>query len=616
MSTTIASSQNKNQSSVDPIPERISLLREMMVRVSHDKYRVAVQRRWNILEDYPEYAELSLPEREALAFASFLERQPAFIQNHELIVGGRSLFGPQWQAGEVQDTLDHDSISATAGENIDENTEHLDYGPHWAPAELVTGKRWDLNCFPHYTTKEERAQEKAKGFCPLDARPDNHFAPDYGHMLKMGISGLKEQVSYQLSMNPTPEQRNYWNGMIIALEAMSGVCMQYSALATQMAQVSRSEKRRAELLQIAEVCRAISYHPPKGLWQALQLYQFYQIFMLIEHASFVGPGRFDVNVQSFWDDSINSGELSHDEARELVACFLIKLSDQTDCFFDDGLNIVIGGVDKYGNDITSDLTYAALDATEWIHLASPQMCVRFHENSPEKLYERSTEVLATGTGMPIIINDGPYIKGMLAQGIALEDARNYAIDTCEILALPGQAHIFRGAIMSLEIIQPLMEKLHTFDTFEDFFYELKKDYVALIHRELKNTNEFISDPLTLSPMVIKSLGFQDAINRGSSVRKDGYKYNHTGLLIGGIINLINIVASIKVAVYEKQWVDAESLQKALGSDWKDAEALRLRLKNMSPKWGNDEDSVDTICSEMIDLYAEQLKDQKNPWGGP
>jgi formate C-acetyltransferase len=587
----------------------------MMVSVSHNKYRVAVDRRWNILDDHPEYVSMSLPERQALAFQSFLRRQPVFIQDEELIVGGRTLFGPQWEAGQVEDTVDHDSISATAGESVDENTEHLDYGPHWAPAELVTGKRWDLNCFPHYTTKEERQAEKEKGYCPLDARPDNHFAPDYAHMLKMGLPGLKEQINNQLSMGASDEQRDYWKGMLIALDAMSEFCMEYSKLASEMAKVSVSTQRQQELKTIAKVCEHISKEAPHGLWEALQLYQFLQIFMLMEHASFVGPGRLDTNVQAFWDHSIKSGELNFDEARELLACFLIKLSDQTDCFFDDGLNIVIGGVDSEGNDVTTDLTYAALDATEWIHLASPQMCVRFHDNTPEKLYDRCTEVLATGAGMPIIINDGPYIKGLLAYGVKIEDARNYAIDTCEILALPGQAHVFRGAIMSLEIVQPIMEKLDRYENFEAFYDDIKNAYVELIHRELKNTNEFISDPLSLSPMVVKSLGFQDAVLRGSSVRKDGYVYNHTGLLIGGIINLVNIIAAVKVAVFEKKWVEARVLQEVLIDNWNGAEALRLKLKNTTPKWGNDDDSVDLICTEMMDLYADQLKGEKNPWGG-
>jgi formate C-acetyltransferase len=243
------------------------------------------------------------------------------------------------------------------------------------------------------------------------------------------------------------------------------------------------------------------------------------------------------------------------------------------------------------------------------------MCVRFHDNTPEKLYDRCTEVLATGAGMPIIINDGPYIKGLLAYGVKIEDARNYAIDTCEILALPGQAHVFRGAIMSLEIVQPIMEKLDRYENFEAFYDDIKNAYVELIHRELKNTTEFISDPLSLSPMVVKSLGFQDAVLRGSSVRKDGYVYNHTGLLIGGIINLVNIIAAVKVAVFEKKWVEARVLQEVLIDNWNGAEALRLKLKNTTPKWGNDDDSVDLICTEMMDLYADQLKGEKNPWGG-
>jgi formate C-acetyltransferase len=97
------------------------------------------------------------------------------------------------------------------------------------------------------------------------------------------------------------------------------------------------------------------------------------------------------------------------------------------------------------------------------------------------------------------------------------------------------------------------------------------------------------------------------------VKEGGAVYDWISGLQVGIANMGNALAAIKRLVYEDKSVTKEELLAALGTDFagEKGEILRLKLLNKAPKYGNDDDYVDSITVESYRAYMDEIKRYRN-----
>ena len=62
--------------------------------------------------------------------------------------------------------------------------------------------------------------------------------------------------------------------------------------------------------------------------------------------------------------------------------------------------ITIGGVDKEGKDVTSEMTYLVLETAEAMRTLEPSLAMRYHDGTPDRLISKVTDVLHKGIGYP------------------------------------------------------------------------------------------------------------------------------------------------------------------------------------------------------------------------
>src|SRR5699024_4410587 len=241
------------------------------------------------------------------------------------------------------------------------------------------------------------------------------------------------------------------------------------------------------------------------------------------------------------------------------------------------------GIDKYGRDAVSDLSYQVLQATMNTRLAEPNVSVKYNmAKNPDSFLRKTAEAIKIGAGMPAFHNDDEGIKMMMNKGVPLDEAWDWNPCGCVETNLSGRmkqhtdyAEINLGGMVELVLTNGVDRKsgeqvsIQTgdpkdFETFEDFTNALKAqiDYAVELLAVACQALDQLTYEYRATPVL--SLGYPDCMEKGIDYAKGGVKYNiGNGIVSVGIADIINSIASVKKNVYEDKTMTMGELLKAL-----------------------------------------------------
>ena len=328
-------------------------------------------------------------------------------------------------------------------------------------------------------------------------------------------------------------------------------------------------------------------------------------------------------------------------------------SDQADAINHWGQNILLSGMLPDGSDATSALTYLFLNAHEKVKMTSPVLTVRMHKNSPPELLHRVAEVLKTGGGMPYINNDDIIVSAYEAMGIPREDGCKYANSNCWETLIQGMTNqeMIRGlnflyfielAINNGEpfiygdlrrqipipdrrepisfgsnmcISYEIFDGLATGDAasyacFEDLMYawKLQMDHaITASMAYIASTIRKYGSHGRLGSNASLSYLTQGCVESLTDTLQMGSKYDMWHLMGEAVSNAADAFAAIKKFVFEDKVLTLPELVDMLKSNWagEEGEALRRHFVNGAPKFGNNDDYVDSIAAEMVDHFSKR-----------
>jgi formate C-acetyltransferase len=328
-------------------------------------------------------------------------------------------------------------------------------------------------------------------------------------------------------------------------------------------------------------------------------------------------------------------------------------NDQADAINHWGQNILLSGLLPGGGDATNAVTYLFLNAHEKFSMTSPVLTVRMHKNTPPELLERSAEVLKTGGGMPYINNDDVIVSAWEALGVPREDACKYANSNCWETLIQGMSN--QEMIRGLNFLYCLELALNngapfvfgdiakkekkpdrhnpvsfsndtgiaykiidgaatgdpgTFKTFEDLMYAWKLQLDSIMQKTMDYVyRELMRDGShgPLSSNSILSVLTRGCVESLTDITHRGAKYDLWHLMGEAVSNAADAAAAIKKFVFEEKVVSLPRLVELLKGNWAGEEGKNLRLKfvNDAPKFGNNNDYVDTIAKEMVGFFTER-----------
>ncbi|PKP58657.1 formate C-acetyltransferase/glycerol dehydratase family glycyl radical enzyme [Candidatus Atribacteria bacterium HGW-Atribacteria-1] len=491
-----------------------------------------------------------------------------------------------------------------------------------------------------------------KSGCYSTARLKNgmgHFMPDYENVLKEGLSGIKNRAQEELNkldftVYENVKKANFLKAVIITSDAAIAFGRRFANKAKKMAKQEKNEKRIKELRAISNVCNRVPEFPANSFYEALQSLWFCHVIINLEtDAMAISPGRFDQYMYPYFRRDINEELLTKEEARELLECLWIKFPEMVELWdesfarysagFGIGQNIILGGINSEGEDVTNELSYICLYATARLKITQPNLSVRIHNRTSNKFLKTVCEVIKVGTGMPQLFSDNVIIKLLINRGVLLKDARNYAILGCVEPTIPGKVtgnqaggYINLPKLLELALnngtclltnkkINVSTGNPRTFRTFEEIVISYKKQVEFAVKEAVKVLQSIELAYKDLLPTPFISSVIKDCIGRGKDVSKGGAVYNFSGLQGIGIGTVADSLAAIRKFVFEDNYLSIDTLLGALNKNFKGFELLQQKLINKAAKYGNDDDYVDILAKQALDIYFDEVEKYTTPRGG-
>ena len=651
-----------------------------------------------ITESYKETEGEPIITRRAKAFAHILHNIPIIIRDNELIVGSSTIaprgcqtfpeFSYEWLEAEL------DTVATRTADpfEIAEETK----------AELKEADKYWKGKTTSELATSYMAPEAIKAIEHNIFTPGNYFYNGVGHVtvkywevLETGFEGIMEKAQKELDGCSVGDgnyarKSHFLEAVILSCKAVIDYAGRYAKLAQEMAAQTSDPVRKQELFVIAENCSRVPAKGAQNFYEACQSFWFVQQLLQMESSGHsISPGRFDQYMYPYYKKDMEAGTITREFAQELMDCIWVKLNDLNKCrdaasaegFAGYSLfqNLIAGGQNKEGEDVTNDLSVMCIQASMHVHLPAPSLSVRVWNGSPHEFLIKAAELTRTGIGLPAYYNDEVIIPALQNRGLSLEDAREYNIIGCVEPQKAGKTEGWHDAAF-FNMCRPLelvfsngMDKgemvgIPTGDvtqmkTFDEFFDAYKKQMEYCISLLVNADNAIDVAHAERCPLPFLSCMIDDCLKEGKSVQEGGAVYNFTGPQGFGIANMADGLFAIRKLVYEDKKVSMKELKEALAwnydkgldaqsagdmtemimkamqkagrnVDASTAEGLLKTFMGMKPgeqkiqrfkeihdmidevpKFGNDIPEVDYFAREVAYTYSKPLQKYNNPRGG-
>lgn len=632
-------------------------IQKLVARFNDAAPSVCIERALAFTASHEATEGLPLIVRRAKAFREVCERIPVVIFDDELVVGSPGAVQrpgslcPEISWKWLRDELD--TIGSRAGDP---------YGLTEEQKELLERK-----VFPYWTGRsveeivlsrlpaETRRLGVDSGIVDSEIKWRSGVAeitPEYEDVIfKKGFAGIKrqaeaylEEVRFQPTDQAQLEKSHFYEAIVEVCEGLVALGHRYAERAAEMALEPTGGARRRELLEIGAICEWVPENPPRTFREALQMVWFVQMACaLAENGPGFNLGRFDQYMYPYYEADIDSGEVTRESAQELLECLWIKLSEWVWLLPANGAryyggynsfqNLTVGGRKKDGSDATNELSYMCLQATEDVRLPQPALSVRVHSATPERFMRAACELSRLGTGFPAFHNDTIGMQMMMYAGLPPEEARDWSLLGCVVphhrkvgewtdagalniaaaieLALNDGCSRLTGEQMGVQTGDPT-----GFDTFEEFKDAFLRQLRFLMKQAVITTTVEEQVHRETMPRPYISAIVDGCLEKGTDISRGGARYNvGPGWVIVGTADTANSLAAVEKLVYDEKKVSMAALCDALDRDFDGDEELRQLLIN-SPKFGNDDDSVDRFAVEITDFIDQEFRSYRDCLGLP
>ncbi len=437
-----------------------------------------------------------------------------------------------------------------------------------------------------------------------------HTIPDMRPFLKYGVAAMQKQA--------LDSGTEYGKAMARSLDAVLILARRYRELA-------EDEKMAAILAKVPEA-------GADNLREAIQCFILLWQVMVIEQAP--NPYAFSAgNIDRLFEPYYNGK--SFEEAVALIRHLL--------CFYQVGnrcwaisQNIMAGGRDEHGNDLTLPMTEIVLEAFFRSNDPQPALSVKVHAGTPEKIYDNLGRFFFTpGHSTPSLFNDDSLFPMLRKQGIADADLKDYSIAGCQEPLIMGKASLNTtntwlnlGKVLELALNdgkstisgEQIAPPWHEFglNSVEEVYNNAEAVFLKVLDAllpEMEKAGNACTKLLGNEKPVPLTSSLMDSFDSFRDMRdaeNPGVRYNASGCLIHGLGVVTDSLEALNAAMVSGMW-SADEIREALVNDFKHNSKLQEFLENQV-KYANNIACPDDTAVRISSEVCKRVSALRNPAG--
>ena len=496
-----------------------------------------------------------------------------------------------------------------------------------------------------------------------------HIIPGYDIPIKYGFKHVYEEIKAKYDSLSETEKKGAKGGQLRAMMEAAAMprdlAAKYASLCDALAAKESDPARKTELERMAANMRRVPWEPAEDFWQAVQALWFTHMLVMSDE-NYPGPGvsfgRVDQYLYPYYQKSVEAGE-DREFMKDILKCFWVHCNTVYDAMIKIGMNqgitagfgqlMMLSGMGREGRDMTNDLSYLFLEVIdEMSPILEPKPNVRLHRNSPEKLLDTVTGMIAGSQGAPFLLNfDERSMAGLLreAKSAGLEKLINednvydYAAVGCLENTMVGNdrsstVDVNLNFLKAVELalgngrditvykdqlwgkpykniqMGPKTGESRKFKTFDEFYAAFLEQVRFIIRKTVSLYNEGDAVRKEFLPTPYLSCLVKGCAESSKDVTQGGAEIRFVTVEGVTFATTVDSLLAIKYLVFDTKTCTMDELIRALADNWEGHEILQARAKNKAPKYGRDDSAADELARSFMEFWAEEVTKYRTPCG--
>ena len=557
---------------------------------------------------------------------------------------------PEWQVNWIKDEIDMVKMSSLGEVNIPQETQDLLKKVYKSWKGNTTYDRAN-KIYKEIYGENAELLVKSGWIYPVNDNSTGSGACNYAKVITKGISGILEEIEQYLEKLPKKAtntgKMEFYRACQIVLKAVVAYANRYADLAEATAKEENDPKVKAELLEIAEVCRRVPEFPARNFREAQQAFWFTHLTIEIEQAGCgTSPGRYGQYMYPYYRQDLDNETLTREQALTLLkfqwvkhleiavyqgAAYTLALSGHT------GQAITMGGYTEDGQDASTELEELLMDTQIAMKNIQPALVLFYTPKMKQSMLDKAVECIRGGSGMPQLMNANVVIQRHLSRFASRSITVNEVRKNSVVFGCVGTGQAGQGSYVTFEG-QPNLAKLVEFTLNDGLDTTTKKQLGQKIRdpREIESWEEFYATFLEHSkyffklqrritdlgnstreeivPSIFRSAVIEGCLETGLYEEQGGPKYAQSLCITTSGVDAANSLYAIKHLVFDTKKLTMAQLLEALAVNFEGHEDIR-KICFEAPKHGNDYPDVDTVVQSMYRDLEQIYRDSGTDYFG-
>lgn len=429
----------------------------------------------------------------------------------------------------------------------------------------------------------------------------HHFTPDLEIGFRLGWGGILDELVSEKA-NHDDSHAEFYDSEI---QVVRTVIAFLGRMAGELEKLSKLEKNPVlseNLAESAELNRRITSAPPETFREAVQWMCWFSMLSRTYNRGSAG-GQLDEMLRPYYEADKAAGRLTDEEAVFYLACLYLQ----------DSRYFQLGGPGADGEDVTSRLSYLALEAADKINIAC-NLTIRVHEKTDPDFFMTSVRYLFKNRqGWPRYSSDSALADGFMRCGYSRELARRRVAAGCHWMCIPGMEYTMNDTV-----------KINLAKVFEVAYLDMisnggasvgelwgyyEKHLKAAVDATGAGIMHHLKYQTKSQPELILNLFQHGLVKKGVNITDGGANYYNICVDGSGIAVAADSFAACEQRVDREHRITYAELTDWLQSDFDGTEGESVRQMLLhSERYGGGETAGDRWAKRVSELYTSLVRD--------